>query len=232
MRADSCNASLSRLAKAVTLVTGCLVVFLATGPACLAAQANTEFTPFVGVYLPTADVFERRDVVAAGDKSVAKHKSTVIFGGRLGGSVSDRVAFEATFGYAPSRVEAAYTDPSNVETRTETSAGVFLASLRVLMGLGPTGGRGSLRFMLGGGAISHGGDAFDGLDVTEGTTDVGAIVGVSARFRVGSAIAIRLDVEDNLYVARYAQSSGDRSDSKFQNDIVISLGLTIPFGNK
>jgi hypothetical protein len=205
-------------------------VALGAVPLCLAAQAKIEFTPFVGLYLPTADLFEIRDFLVAGDKVTGKQKTTVVFGGRLGMWATNRIAVEGSFGYAPSKGEATYTDPSNVTSRSDTAGHVILASGRVLVGFGPTGGNTWWHLILGGGIVAHGGPAYDGAS---GTTDLGGIAGIGARVKVRGSMAVRLDVEDNLFSAKFRDdASGVEPPSRFQNDIVILVGLAVPLGGK
>ncbi len=225
MRADYRRRPLPPLMRAITIG-----VALGAVPLCLAAQGKIEFTPFVGLYLPAADLFEIRDFIVAGDKVTGKQKTTVVFGGRLGVWATNRLAVEGSFGYAPSKGEATYTDPSNVTSRSDTSGHIILASGRVLVGFGPTGGKTSWHLVLGGGIVAHGGPAYDGAS---GTTDFGGIAGIGARFKVGGSMAVRLDVEDNLFSAQFKDdASGVESASKFQNDIVILIGLAVPLGGK
>jgi len=234
MHADCLNRSFSPLASAMALgaalrITALFLVLAAT-PVRLAAQGKAEFTPFAGLYLPTSDELEFRNVVVTGDKFTAKHKTTVVFGGRLGVWVTNRVAVEGSFGYAPSKVEGTYTDPSNATSSSDTTGHVILASARVLVGFGPAGGNTSWHLILGGGMVSHGGPAYDG---TSGLTDFGGIAGIGARFKIGPSLAIRLDVEDNLFSAKFKDdATAAETASKFQNDIVILLGLAVPFGGK
>jgi hypothetical protein len=192
------------------------------------AQGKLELTPFAGVYLPTSDVLEVRDVFTAGDRLTAKHKTAVIFGGRLAVWVTERVAVEGSFGYSPSKVEATYTDPGVDSSSEKVDATVIVASGRVLLALGPQGRSTSWHVTIGGGVTARGGDAWKG---GSGTTVIGGVVGFGGRFRVSPALAIHVDVEDNLLSARIRDdSSGTQSDAKFQNDLVISAGLSIPFG--
>ena len=128
-------------------------VVLGAVPACVAAQGRVDFTPFVGLYLPTADLFEIRDFLVAGDKVTGKQKTTAVFGGRLGVWATNRIAFEGSFGYAPSKGEATYTDPSNVSSSSDSSGHVILASGRILVRFGSTGGNTSWHLIFGGGCV-------------------------------------------------------------------------------
>ena len=213
---------------AVMLGAACILC-LATGPERLAAQKHTEFTPFVGMYMPMVDVLDERDVVAAGDRRVVRHNSTLVFGGRVGGTVSERVLFEAVFAYASGKGEVVYTDPSNVETRTEPGASVIFGSPRVLLTLGRAGGIVTPYFVFGATVLSHGGEVYDDLNITDGTTDVGGLIGLSGRVKVGPKLSLRVDAEDHFYNAKFGNTSGARSGTKWQYDIVVSLGVGIPF---
>ena len=205
------------------------LVALAGLPPLLAAQTRAEFTPFVALYAPTGHLDEETNVVQSGDKLTLKQKTSVIVGGRIGVWVTERVGIEGSFGYSPSRVQADYTPAGGGGTGTaDTNARVVMANARVLFGFGPKGGNTAWHFMLGGGIIAHGGDAWTGVD---GTTDFGGLVGLGGRFKVGPSLAVRIDVEDNLFSAKFKDpSTGAESQSRFQNDLVFTGGLSIPFG--
>lgn len=200
-------------------------------PSYLAGQGKVEFSPFVAFYLATSDVIAVSDVFTPGDDLTAKQKPAVMLGSRVALRVTDAVAVEASFGYAPSNVRGAYTPPGGPAETMDVDATLLLLSGRVLIGLGPRAGSNAWHLILGGGAILHGGDAYGN---GEGTTDIGGVVGVGGRFTLGtSSLAIRVDVEDNLFSAKFRDTgSGLESESKFQNDIVISMGLVIPFGSR
>lgn len=184
-------------------------------PSRLAAQAKLEFTPFAGLYIPTANVIDQSGVTL-------KQKTTVAFGGRVAVWVSERIGVEGSFGFAPSGVKAETPLGS-----ADTSASIVMASGRVLIGL-PSSGNTSYHLIVGGGIVSHGGAGYEGAT---GKTDIGGVVGAGARIKVGPSLRLRLDLEDNLFSAKFKEPiSGLETDSKFQNDLVISLGLAIPLG--
>ena len=68
--------------------------------------------------------------------------------------------------------------------------------------------------------------ARDPFDDDQSSTDFGGNVGVGFRFGLGESgnSAIRLDLEDYLYNGDFG--GGD----DFQNDLVASLGFSIPIG--
>jgi hypothetical protein len=56
---------------------------------------------------------------------------------------------------------------------------------------------------------------------SESATDWGGVVGLGVRLPLGSSVGFRIDLEDYLY-------DGDFSgDDDFQNDLVISAGLSL-----
>lgn len=208
------------------LVGGLLVCCVT--PIGLAAQNKWEFTPFLGVYVPTSDQLEVRDVLQSGDRLTAKQQTAVVFGARVGVSISSRVVLEGSFGYTPSSFKATYHDPSNLTTSGDTAAHVTLASARALVALGPAGRSTSWHLTLGAGLMSHGGAGYEGVG---GLNDFGGIIGIGAKFKVGKSLAVRLDLEDNLYSAKFTDTaSGAETESKFQNDIGLLAGLAIPLG--
>jgi hypothetical protein len=205
------------------------LVVLAITPVALAAQTKWEFTPFVGLYAPTSDVLEISDVLTAGDKLTAKHETAFVFGGRLGVSVSKQVVIEGSFGYALSGVKATYTDPSTGSSTGDTTGHVIVAGVRALVAVGPTDRSTSWHVIVGSEFVSHGSPAYEGLG---GLTDFGGVVGFGAKFKAGKSLAVRVDLEDNLYSGKFEDTaSGAQTTSKFQNDISILAGLVVPLGS-
>lgn len=213
------------MSKAVTLSLAVLSVL--AGPSTLAAQ-HIEVTPFVGLYAPTASVIKE---TASGITVGAKHGTAFLFGGRFTYWTSPTVGLEGSLGYTSSGVDFTV-DTSGVTLGTVSlSAHVLLGSARVLFNVGPKGGNTDFHLLAGVGVISHGGDAYDqlgqGSGGVSGKTDIGGVVGGSVRFRASEKLKVRIDVEDNLYSAKFS-IGGSESTSHFQNDLVVSLGLVIP----
>ena len=216
MRAEP-GSRCSRLVRAMAVGAA-----LGAAPQWVAAQGKAEFTPFVGAYIPAGKLIDE-----SGD--VVEQKATVIFGGRVGVSITDRLGIEGSFGYAPSKVK--FSDPSG---SADTSAHVLLASARLLVGLGPAGKSSSWHLIVGGGLVSHGGAGWDLFEAAVGETVSGktkfnGVVGIGGKFKVGPMVSVLVDVEDNLFSAKFTTSSGE-TQSKFNNDIVAGVGLAINFG--
>lgn len=197
---------------------------LASAPVRLAAQGRTEFIPFVGLYLPAGNVVEESGVAL-------KHNTTFVFGVRLALRATDRVGVEGSIGYTPSAVTFSATGIGSADT----AAHVILASGRVRFGVGPRTASTSWHVLVGMSVVAHGGDAYDLLKSfggsLSGATDIGMVVGAGGKFKVGSSLAVRVDVEDNLYSAKF-KLGGANSQSKFQNDVVVSMGLVVRLGGK
>lgn len=201
-----------------------VLAILVSAPFALAGQGKVEAIPFVGVYAPIANVVDESGLTL-------KHKTTFVFGIRLAVQASDRIGVEGSFGYAPSGVTLSVTGVGSADT----SARVMLASGRVVFGVGPRAGSTSWHVLTGLSVIAHGGAMYDvlkgGAGSLSGTTDIGGVVGFGGKFKVGTTMAIRVDVEDNLYSAKF-NLGGTDSQSKFQNDIVVSMGLVLRLGGK
>lgn len=232
MRADGRNAGLIRTAALAVPRIAALVALLAGPPARLAAQGKAEFTPFAGLFAPTAKVIE--ESCGTGCTVSLKQEATVLFGARIGVWVNERIAIEGAFGYAPSKGEFAETGVGSADT----SAHVLLATGRLLLGVGPAGGNTSWHIIVGAGIVSHGGAAYDAFEAAagekiEGKTKGAGVVGFGGTFKLAPTLGLRLDVEDHLYSAKFrGASSGAETESKFQNDIGVTLGLAVKFGGK
>ena len=62
-------------------------------------------------------------------------------------------------------------------------------------------------------------------------TSPGAVFGIGARFKVPrTALALRAELQSYLYVARFSSYQGltPWSSSQVQNDLLLSLGLSVP----
>src|SRR2546428_13731279 len=102
MCADSVQRFPSSLGRAthlgVALQFGAWLVLSAAAPERLAAQAKVELTPFAGLYWPASNLIDE-----SGSK--VEQETIVMFGGRVGGWGTDRVAVEGSFGYAPRKLK-------------------------------------------------------------------------------------------------------------------------------
>jgi len=180
----------------------------AAAPQVAQAQAGVNLAPWAGVYIPT------RNSVGDLDNALSRDVS-VIGGARLTFWGTGVLGFEATGGYAPARVSG--------ETINETNTNLLVASARLLVALSPVTNR--VGFYIAGGPalLTRGKNPFDD---DRSRTDFGANAGIGLRFGLGERnnSAIRLDLEDYLYNGDFG--GGD----DFQNDLVASIGVSIPLG--
>lgn len=177
-------------------------------PQAAQAQAGVNLAPWAGVYIPTRN--------SVGDLDNALDRDVSVIGGaRLTFWGTGVLGFEATGGYAPAKVSG--------ETINETNTNLLVASARLLLALSPVTNR--VGFYIAGGPalLTRGKNPFDD---DRSRTDFGGNLGVGLRFGLGESnnSAIRLDFEDYLYNGDFG--GGD----DFQNDLVASLGLSIPLG--
>ncbi len=225
----------------------------------VAAQVNYEFVPYAGVYVPTQKLM---DPFVAGNTLFGynprlfslKQKRQVALGGRLTVWWTSHRGAEVTLGYSPSGVSTVGAQP------VDSSAHVITASARALLRISPTGGSPWLQLGGGVGFVSRGGGAYSewGTSRTSvcGTSTFAGVVSAGAGFTFGrGGLALRLDAEDYLYSAGlYVNGEspgcgGTQSQcrglgqvcniielasptNKFQDDLVLSVGLAFPLGGR
>jgi len=199
--------SIFKLAKVPAILAAAALTAVVPGKA--EAQAGVNLVPWAGVYIPTR---------SSSSSLVALNRDVSVIGGaRLTFWGSGILGFEATGGYAPAKISG--------ETINETNQNLLAASGRVLLALSPVTNR--VGFYLGAGPalITRGKNPFDN---NKSSTDFGASWGLGFRFGLGQSnnTALRLDLEDYMYNGDFG--GGD----KFQNDLVASLGLSIPLGGR
>ena len=189
------------------LAAAAIVATIAASP--VAAQGGVELTPWAGVYVPTSNS------VGSLGQDISRDVS-VIGGARLSFWGTGHLGFEVSGGYAPAKI--------GDETINETgNTNMLLANGRLLLALSPVSSKVGF-FLAGGPAILvRGKNPFDN---DRSSTDIGGVLGLGLRFGGGNnnRVGFRIDLEDYLYNGDFG--GGD----DFQNDLVASLGLSIPLG--
>lgn len=228
------------------------VVFAVSSP--VLAQVEVELVPYAGVYLATQKLVDHTGPNGFGCCQLSlKQKSTVALGGRVTVWWTRQLGAEATLGYSPSGLS---TGSAYVR---DSSAHVITGSARALMRISPSGGSPWLRLGGGVGFVSRGGGAYFEAGTTRtsvcGTSSFAGVVSAGAGFTFGRRwLALRLDAEDylyrpGLYVNGESPGCGDyyysqcRSigqvcniieavspTNKFQDDLVLSVGLAVRLG--
>ena len=166
--------------------------------------------PWAGVYVPT------RNNIHTLSNDVFTRDVSVIGGARLEFWGTGRLGFEAVGGYAPARVAGA--------TINQTNTNLLAASGRLLLAIIPPTNSVGMYIGAGPALVTRGQDPFDN---NKSNTDFGANVGLGFRFGSGhdSRVGLRLDFEDYMYNGDFGGG-----DTKFQHDLVGSLGLSIALG--
>jgi len=211
---------MSRISSRIVALLGALALVAVAAPA-QAQQGTVDFTAYGGFYVPTTDLID----TFAGQPvtPTIKQKSAFIFGGRVTGWVTDAVGIEGAFGWALSDVK------ENTSGGVTENANVWLADLSLLYAFPMQSDAASFFVKAGPTLVGHTGkDFWDGIS---GRTDIGGTAGVGVRFKVAPMVLIRVDAEDHVFSAKFTEdATGSETDSKLQNDLVFSAGLSIAAG--
>ncbi len=207
-------------------ITG-LLALLAAAPAL--GQPAVEITPTMGVYIPTGNLVEQQ-IYVDNDAVTAEldHKSGLAIGGRVTVWLPTGIGLEGSYLYAMSDArESASFGGLSGSASEDAHVGLGAAKLLYKLGAVPAA---PMTFHLGVGlaVISHGGKYWDLVNV-DGTTDVGGVIGLGASLHLPGMVAIRVDAEDYIYSAKFDEQ-GAETDSKMQNDLMLTVGLAIKLG--
>jgi len=196
-----------RLTQHVPAVVLWLALAILTPPPCSAQVKGTvELSSMVGIYRPSAQSFTTPSIflcpkgALCPNVSAQDHPhSAIVFGGRVTGWISERVALEGSMSYSHGFVST---------PTTPARASIVTTDVRVLVS---TRGTRTWAYLAGGPAmVGRFGDAFTT------STGRGGVVGVGAHLRVVRSLALRAEVEDYLYSL----------DGNPQQDVSLSLGLS------
>lgn len=181
------------------------------------AQRPFELTPTVGVLVPLSNVMSQNN-------AEVKQQPSLAAGVRASLPSGGRMAIDGVVAVASGETKA-----TQGSSEAEAEGRLLLASVRAVWALGAPAPAGlSWHATTGVGLVSRGSDAYDFLD---GTTDIGAVLGVGMRTRVGGTWTLRADIEDHISSAEF-EGGGASTGSQLQNDLMISVGLVFRFGNR
>jgi outer membrane protein W len=219
----------------IVALAGVAAAIVAVAPA--RAQLGGKFvvTPYVGAYLPSADIIKVN--LAGGGSAVdasAKHQSAAAFGANASYWLNDRFAIEGGFLYAGSDLKGtlALNESGTLSAGTLTDhANVWLGSTKLMVQLLPSESNFNLRFGIGPAIINRSGTAYksnDGSKIT-GLTNFGAAMSLCSRFGITPNLGLRLRLENYMYKAKLGYEEvgtpGYTFDARMQNDLVLSAGL-------
>lgn len=185
----------------------------------LAAQAHVDVAPTVGLYIPTGNVLDQPGPGCGGCQVTFKQQAGFLLGVRLTIWATSHIGLESSLSYAFSGVHGT----AQGYASGDTSGTVTAFTERLLWAFTKPGA--STAFYAAGGIayLSHNSAAYEGVS---GTTDLGAALGLGARFPVGGSIAMKTELEDLIYSTQF-ESGGQSTESKHQNDLLVTLGLSI-----
>jgi hypothetical protein len=181
------------------------------------ATAQLMLTPILGVYVPTANLYE-----VPGSIGTARQKTSFMGGARLMVSASGQLGIEAGVLYGPAGISVTTTAGT-----VSRSANVTLAHLRLVYVLNSEWAAVNVYIAGGAAVVKRGGEAFQDV---EGLTDVGGNLALGTIFRLGSAFRARLEIEDYIYQTEFTFPDGETSGPRLQNDVVFTFGVSIPIG--
>jgi hypothetical protein len=192
------------------MVRGFALVALlgAVGVAPLAAQSGFSVTPWAGAYVPTRNKFTTVGQDISRDNSF-------IGGARLTFWGHSPIGLEFTGGFAPARVRVSGT---GTIINGDRNSQVFVGGAKLMLGLSPATSRVGI-FLSGGPSIIRMGHNVG--KQSQSSTDWGGVAGLGIRIPFSATVGLRLETEDYFYGGNF---DGSR---KFQNDLVLSAGLSL-----
>lgn len=214
---------------AVRPIIPVLALLFATVPALAqvgapAQRKGVSITPYIGVLVPTADLFSYQNGTAT---EITKIGIGLTVGGRLGIGLGNRFGFEGDVGYSPGSVDiqtvSGGTTTFNQDVRILSGSGratFYLIPRTSPFWIGVSGGVAAVRHTFKSGTVGA-------PDVQPGT-NVGGVIGASAGIRIGRLIAFNIGAEDYLYNASFDVNGTKTAETK-QHDIRITGGIRVPF---
>ncbi len=206
---------MSVLARA--LAAGLLVLSV---PSLAHAQLRTEITPFAASYYGVTHLGEGSGGLFSGNDFTIDQDNAFALGARITLPIGAQLAVEGEFVYSMSGLSITEEDgvAPGIDGGISQNGNVIFGSVRAVYSP-----RRSNLFLLAGPAfITRGGDAWDGVDKSD-IRDFGGVVGIGIRANVTPRFRLNLTAESYLY-----SFDGGGSESKFQSDILVSIG--VPFG--
>lgn len=207
----------------------CLAAVLAVPPA-VAAQTRFEITPFLASYYTLGNLTEQRSVplgnlpgTPPGD-IVQDQENAPAFGVRLSYPLSGLLRVEGELAYAPSY--ARLSQIPRVEPYptlgTRAKASVFMASARAVF----RPRRSNFFGTAGLGIVGRSGEFWDDQDA-DPPTRLAGVLGVGVRAAVSPKLTLVFSAETYLYSFSVESLNLRESDSRFQSDVLFSVGVPI-----
>ncbi len=199
---------MNRFLRSACLVATTSLTSLLIAPAPAGAQGTMSLAAWGGIYVPTRNTYSQvgTDI---------KRRNSFIGGARFTYWGRSPFGLELTAGVSPARTTLA-----GATIHGDRDTDVFAGSGKLAVGLGAATSPVGLYLGIGPAIIRRGKDV---LDQSTSVTDLGAALGIGLRLPIAPHLGFRIDAEDYLYGGDF---DGRR---KFQNDLVVSAGLSLSF---
>jgi hypothetical protein len=205
-----------------------LLALLLLVPTVAAAQASVEITPFIGSFYALSSVSEQTNVplpsfggAPPGD-IVREQEDGPMIGARVSFPLTGIIRAEGSFGFAFSNGRLDQRPRLDPDAGFGVSANghVYMLSARAL--IRPR--RQNFYGIAGLGLVGRGGDFWETADQS---ARVAGVIGFGVRAAVSPRLSLNFSAEAFLYSFSYSSANIPNSDSKFQQDIVVSVGIPI-----
>lgn len=192
------------------------------------AQDRFEITPFVGSYYHITHISSGSSGPFAGNEFSFDQTNAITVGGRVTVPIGGRVAIQGEFSYVPSGVRFTEQDAlgAGIDGGLAADGYLLFGSIRAVV----SPRRSNLYFLIGPGLVKRGGDdAWGGFDSGD-LIDFGGVAGFGIRANVTPKFRLNLTAETYLYSLDPDGSGGN--DSKFQADVLVTVGIPIALGSR
>lgn len=188
-------------------------------PSLLSAQLRSEFTPFAASYYGVTHLGSGSSGPLAGNSFTIDQNNAFSAGARLSFPIGGRLALEGEFAYTASGLSITEKNAigAGLDGGISQSGHVMFGSIRAVV----QPRRANIYFLAGPAIVTRGGDAWKGVKKSD-ITDFGGVVGLGIKASVTPRFRINLTAESYLY-----SFNGGGSNSKFQSDILVALGVPI-----
>ena len=191
------------------------LVVAAAAPAVARAQ-GVEVTPYFASYYPLANI-------GRSDEFEEKQTSAAGLGARVTVPVAGAVTAEGSVSYVWSGTTITSKDGSGGSPGL-LKGNIIYANGRVRF----TPRRSNLYFLGGAGIVKRGGPTWSGGNKT--LTSAAGVIGAGVRAHVTPAFALDVGAEVNLYNANMDKGGTTSYTNKFQQDVLITIGVPIRLG--
>jgi len=198
-------------------------------PAAASAQAQTELVPFFASYYALSPYGTNIPEDTSGTLLASERMSNApAIGVRLAVAVTRIIAIEGQVAYTPSGRQVSFKPNVSI-------FGFYLRGHELLasgrLAFHPR--RSNFRLIAGVGYLARGGDGWDEKNFPAGVkfdkSIIGGVAGFGARANLTPHLSLDLDVEAFMYSSD-ADLNGPTFKSKFQQDILVSIGVPIKLG--